>query len=233
MSWAWTSSAWTGILTSARTCSSPENPYGIKIEFNGSLDTDVERLIRHGADRRNMTICHNFYPERYTGLSQRTFDRANEKWASLGMTTAGLRLQPGGAHLRALGGLPGASHPGGGPTLPMDAQVRHMVACEGIDDILIGNAYAAEAELAAMAGVKLTNTTVKMDPAEGLGEAERDAVFRFTHTGREDASEYLLRSSFPRLQFKNREIPFRPCDKRTFTRGDVAGGQRQPGPLPG
>src|SRR5699024_2105053 len=74
---------------------------------------------------------------------------------------------------------------------------------------------------AAMAGVKLTNTTVKMDPAEGLGEAERDAVFRFTHTGREDASEYLLRSSFPRLQFKDREIPFRPCDKRTFTRGDV------------
>ena len=95
----------------------------------------------------------------------------------------------------------------------MDAQVRHMVACEGIDDILIGNAYAAEAELAAMAGVKLTNTTVKMDPAEGLCEAERDAVFRFTHTGREDASEYLLRSSFPRLQFKDREIPFRPATR--------------------
>ena len=197
------------------------NPYGIKIEFNGSLDTDVERLIRHGADRRNMTICHNFYPERYTGLSQKTFDRANEKWASLGMTTAAF-VSSQEEHTfgpwEVYQGLPTLE---ADRTLPMDAQVRHMVACEGIDDILIGNAYAAEAELAAMAGVKLTNTTVKMDPAEGLGEAERDAVFRFTHTGREDASEYLLRSSFPRLQFKNREIPFRPCDKRTFTRGDV------------
>ena len=35
-----------------------------------------------------MIICHNFYPERYSGLSQKTFDRFNEKWASLGMTTA-------------------------------------------------------------------------------------------------------------------------------------------------
>ena len=64
------------------------NPYGIKIEFNGSSDADVERLIRHGADRRNMIICHNFYPERYSGLSQKTFDRFNAKCTSLGMTTA-------------------------------------------------------------------------------------------------------------------------------------------------
>lgn len=72
-----------------------------------------------------------------------------------------------------------------------------------------------------MASVKLTNTTIKMDEAEGLGEAEKDAVYRFIHNGRNDASEYFIRSSFPRLQFKSREIPFRPCEKKTFTRGDV------------
>ena len=125
------------------------NPYGIKIEFNGSLDTDVERLIRHGADRRNMTICHNFYPERYTGLSQRTFDRANEKWASLGMTTAAF-VSSQEEHTfgpwEVYQGLPTLE---ADRTLPMDAQVRHMVACEGIDDIPTPEAFSTPPGLAA------------------------------------------------------------------------------------
>lgn len=197
------------------------NPYGIKIEFNGSSDADVERLIRHGADRRNMIICHNFYPERYSGLSQKTFDRFNEKWTSLGMTTAAFvssQAEQTFGPWEVYQGLPTLE---ADRTLPIDAQVRHMVACEVIDDILIGNAYATEEELKAMASVNLTNTTIKMDEAEGLGEAEKDAVYRFIHNGRNDASEYFIRSSFPRLQFKSREIPFRPCEKKTFTRGDV------------
>lgn len=197
------------------------NPYGIKIEFNGSSDADVDRLIRHGADKRNMTICHNFYPERYSGLSQKTFDRFNRRWADLGLTTAAFvssREEHTFGPWEVFQGLPTLE---ADRTLPIDAQVRHMVACEVIDDILVGNAYASEEELRAMAGVKLSNTTIKMDPVEGLGENERSAVYEHIHNGRNDASEYYIRSSFPRLDFKERSIPFRPCDKKTFTRGDV------------
>lgn len=197
------------------------NPYHIKIEFNGSSDADVERLIRHGADKRNMLICHNFYPERYSGLSQKTFDRFNAKWSALGMTTAAFvssQAKDTFGPWKVYQGLPTLE---ADRTLPIDAQVRHMIACEVIDDILIGNAYATEEELKAMASVKLTNTTIKMDAVEGLSEGEKDAIYHFVHNGRNDASEYYIRSSFPRMKFKDREIPVRACDKKTFVRGDV------------
>ena len=64
------------------------NPQGIKIEFNASNDISVDHLIRHGADPANILMCHNFYPERYTGLSRKVFDRFNEKWKGLGLPTA-------------------------------------------------------------------------------------------------------------------------------------------------
>lgn len=197
------------------------NPYGIKIEFNGSSDTDVERLIRHGADKRNMIICHNFYPERYTGHSQKTFDRFNEKWSALGLTTAAFvssQQEHTFGPWKVYQGLPTLE---ADRTLPIDAQVRHMIACEVIDDILIGNAYASEEELKAMASVKLTNTTIRMEADRELSQAEQDAVYGCVHSGRNDASEYFIRSSFPRLKFKNREIPHVPCGKKTFRRGDV------------
>ena len=197
------------------------NPYGIRIEFNGSSDTNVKGLIDHGADRRNMTICHNFYPERYSGLSQKTFDRFNANWKSLGLPVAAFvasQQQDTFGPWPVYQGLPTLE---ADRTLPIDAQVRHMVACAVVDDIIIGNAYASEEELRAMAQVKRTNTTIRMTAEEGLGEAERHAVLDYKHTGRNDASEYFIRSSFPRLDFRNTPIPLRPCKDKTFVRGDV------------
>lgn len=197
------------------------NPYGIQIEFNGSSDADVERLIRNGADKRNMTICHNFYPERYSGLSQKTFDRFNEKWSGLGLTTAAFVTSREKDTFGPWEVYQGLSTLEADRTLPIDAQVRHMIACNVIDDIIIGNAYASEEELKVMSEVKLTNTTVKTDLVAGLHENEKKALFGYAHNGRADASEYYVRSSFPRLDFKHSEIPYRPCEKKTFTRGDI------------
>ena len=197
------------------------NPYGIRIEFNGSSDTNVRGLIEHGADRRNMTICHNFYPERYSGLSQKTFDRFNEQWKTLGLPVAAFVTSQ---EKETFGPWPVYE---GLPTLeedrrlPIDAQVRHMIACETVDDILIGNAYASEAELQAMAGVKRANTTIRINLEKEIGEAERHALYDNKHAGRNDASEYFIRSSFPRLNFRNTAIPPRSCQDKMFRRGDV------------
>lgn len=200
------------------------NPYGIKIEFNASpaySDSNVEGLIRHGADRRNMTVCYNFYPERYSGLSQNTFDRLNKTWGSLGLTTAAFvssQEKDTFGPWKVYQGLPTLE---ADRTLPIDAQVRHMIACGVIDDIIIGNAYASEAELKAMASVKLSNTTIRMEAAEDMTEDERKVVYSYAHIGRNDASEYYVRSSFPRLDFRKQEIPHRKCGKSVFARGDV------------
>lgn len=44
------------------------NPYNIQIEFNGSMDQGVELLLEQGGNKDQVIICHNFFPERYSGL---------------------------------------------------------------------------------------------------------------------------------------------------------------------
>lgn len=197
------------------------NPYGIKIEFNGSSDANVDGLIRHGAKKENVIICHNFYPERYTGLSYETFAGFNKKWNALGLHNAAfVSSNEPNTHgpWPVSAGLPTLEMHRG---LPIDVQMRHLLSTEMVDDILIGNAFASEEELKAMANVDLTKTTIKLDLVEDITEEEKKVLFNYVHVGRNDSSEYMIRSSFPRLDYKETNIPCRNVHKEYFTRGDV------------
>lgn len=197
------------------------NQYGIMIEFNGSADTTIDFLLKHGADIHNMTVCHNFYPERHSGLGWNFFMTCNKKWKSLGLPVAAFvsSNEPD-----TYGPWPVSA---GLPTvevhrkLPIDVQMRHMLACELVDDILIGNAMASEAEVKAMANVDLTKTTIRIKMDKDISEAEKQVLFNFPHTGRGDVSDVYIRSSIPRFAFKETSIPYRKCAKKTFERGDV------------
>ena len=111
-----------------------------------------------------------------------------------------------------------------------------------IDDIIVGNAFASEDELASMAACDLTRTTVTVRTSRELCANERLALTGFAHCGRADASAYFIRSSWPRMAFKeagagdagagmmsvegaqvgaDKSIPAVPCEKSCFTRGDV------------
>lgn len=197
------------------------NPYNIKIEFNGSADTTIDFLLKHGADIHNVVVCHNFYPERYSGLGWEFFMECNRKWKSLALHTAAFvssREETTFGPWPVAAGLPTVEiH----RNLPMDTQTRHMIACELIDDILVGNAYASEEELRAMASVDMTKTTMRLECEGTITEDEEHILFGMQHAGRSDASDFYIRSSMPRFTYKNKRIPHRPCDKKTFTRGDV------------
>ena len=197
------------------------NPYGIKIEFNGSSDANVDGLIKHGADAHNMIICHNFYPQRFSGLGFNTFMKFNEKWKRLGLHTAAFvssNAQNTYGPWPVYKGLPTLEiHRG----LPIDVQVRHMLSTEMIDDILIGNAIADEAELKAMSEVDLTKTTIGIHLEEGVGEVEKNILFGYDHTGRQDHSDCYIRSSRPVFDHREATIPARPYEPAYFQRGDV------------
>ena len=49
------------------------NPYNIRIEFNASQNMDLNLLVERGANRHNVITCHNFYPQKYTGLGFERF----------------------------------------------------------------------------------------------------------------------------------------------------------------
>lgn len=197
------------------------NAQQIPIEFNASSNQALDTLIERGADPRNMTTCHNFYPEPYTGLSEETFMRYSRRYKGMGLSVAAFvsSREPG-----TFGPWPVSA---GLPTCeddrrrPIDLQVRHMIASGAVDDILIGNCFASKEELAAMAGVDTTKVTMRIELDGAISPAEREVVFDFPHFTRGDASAYMLRSSMPRFSFAERSIPARAVDAPVFKRGDV------------
>lgn len=197
------------------------NPYDIQIEFNGSQYLNLDRMIEKGANPHNMTICHNFYPMRYSGLSEERFHFFNSKTKTLNLTNAAFVSSN---EENTFGPWPVYE---GLPTLELcrdkaiSWQTRYLYATREIDDVLIGNAFASEAELKAMADADPNKVTVKIDLDDTITEIEKKIVFDCLHNRRSDSSDLLIRTVDSRMKYHHASIPQRVCDKAMFTVGDV------------
>ncbi|MFL0267518.1 DUF871 domain-containing protein [Candidatus Clostridium radicumherbarum] len=197
------------------------NSYGIPIEFNGSQNTALDLMIERGANTHNMVVCHNFYPQKYTALGWNKFMEFTNKYKALGLTMAAFvssNNENTFGPWPVYEGLPTCEiHRG----MPIDLQVRHLLATNKIDDVLIGNAYATEEELKAISEIDQTKTTFKLELDANITEDEKNIIYNYPHYGRGDASDYMVRSSMPRLNYKNKNIPYRKHDSEFFHKGDV------------
>lgn len=217
------------------------NPYNIKIEFNASMDAGVELLINNGGNKDQIIMCHNFFPERYTGLDFDLFQEFNAYWKELNLHTAAF-VSSNNEHTigpwQVFCGLPTVEIMRG---LPIDLQARYLLATGDVDDILVGNYPATDEELEALSKVNLQAIEFRVDEAEGITDNERAIMYEFApHWDRYDRSSFMLRSSFARVWFKSQKsvqdptvssnvsyqvtsqsIPYRDPGKPVFTKGDV------------
>ncbi len=198
-----------------------KNPYHIMIEYNASCTLGLDQMIEKGADRTNMCICSNFYPQRNTGLGLKRFKELNLRYQPLGLTNAAFvtsREKNTHGPWEVYDGLPTLEiH----RDLPIDLQLRHLNALGFCNDFMIGNAFASEAELKAMSETNLNKITLKADLEEGISDIEREIVTCGLHASRDDCNELVVRSSFPRIKYKEEEIAPRENKKAVFTKGDV------------
>ncbi|MCD7839571.1 MAG: MupG family TIM beta-alpha barrel fold protein [Erysipelotrichaceae bacterium] len=217
------------------------NPYNIKIEFNASMDAGVELLINNGGNKDQIIMCHNFFPERYTGLDFDLFQEFNAYWKELNLHTAAF-VSSNNEHTigpwQVFCGLPTVEIMRG---LPIDLQARYLLATGDVDDILVGNYPATDEELEALSKVNLQAIEFRVDEAEGITENEKAIMYEFApHWDRYDHSSFMLRSSMSRVWFKaqksvqdptvssnmnyqitSQSIPYRDPGKPVFTKGDV------------
>lgn len=195
---------------------------GLKIELNASGGGGyIENVMTNFPDLEHVVTCHNFYPQKYTGLSLKHFDECNRVMKKYHLQTAAFVSSNNG---KTFGPWPVNEglctlemHRG----LPIDLQVRHLFATRMIDDVLIGNAYASEEELRACAKINPGLLTFGIELEKELTQAERDILYYAPkHANRGDVSDFMVRSTAPRNDFK--EVPIPAANTRDLKPGDVA-----------
>lgn len=197
------------------------NKGGLKIELNASSGNGyLDNVMSNFPDKDKLITCHNFYPQRYTGLSLEHFNNCNRAIKEHGLVIAAFVSSN---NSNTFGPWPvneGLCTLEMHRNLPIDLQVRHMIATRMIDDVVIGNAYASEEELKSCAKLIPGILTFGIELEKDLTDVEKDILYyKEPHTNRGDVSEYMVRSSSPRSTFRNASIP--KSNTRHLKKGDV------------
>lgn len=179
------------------------NPYGLIIEINMSNDVHtIDTIMDYQPNRYQLYGCHNFYPHGYSGLGVAFFEKCSQRFQKYGLKTAAFITSQ---NENTFGSWPVTE---GLPTLemhrhlPMDVQLKHMIALNCVDDIIISNCYPTDAELEKVSGLDLSLVTFDVDVNQELPEIERKILFEELHFNRGDQNENMIRSTQSRVKYK-------------------------------
>lgn len=191
----------------------------LKIELNMSSGIKhLERIIEFCPKRENLIACHNFYPQKYTGLSRKYFLHTSRNFKKYNIRTAAFVS----AKSASFGPWPLDE---GLPTLeehrnlPIQVQAKDLFNTGLIDDVIISNAFASQEELEKMAQVNRDKLELTVELEEGLPELQRKIILDEFHFNRGDISSYLIRSTQPRVKYKDKDIE--PYNSVSIKKGDI------------
>lgn len=183
------------------------NPYGLSIELNMSQGTRMlENILAQKPNKARILGCHNFYPHVYTGLGYEHFITSSRQFRQQGIRTAAFVNAPGADH----GPWPvreGLCTLEMHRDLPIEVQAKHLFATGLIDDVIIANAFATEEELRTLAAVSPDILELRVETIAGISAVEKKILFDELHFNRGDVSDYMIRSTQPRVKYKGEEFP--------------------------
>lgn len=195
------------------------NPQDLKIELNISSGTKyLDNIMSYQANAANLMGCHNFYPHRYTGLSYDHFIETSKQYKAHGLVTAAFVNSPS-AHIGPWPVDEGLCTLEMHREWPIEVQAKHLWATEVIDDVIIANAFASEAELKALSELNPYQLTLTCELEAEVPELEAKIVTEEFHFNRGDVSDYVIRSTQSRVKYKGHEfVPFHTPDMK---KGDI------------
>lgn len=197
------------------------NNYGIGLEINGSMTTELaEILAKKNIDKSKVCVSHNFYPQKYTGLSLEYFLKNTKIFKKLGFRTSAF-ISSQSAKLGPWDVNDGL------PTLEMHRnlgiveQVKHFNALGIVDDLIISNCFASEKELKEISKINPDLIELKIEVAKKISDSESKVLFEYNnHFRRPDLNEYSVRSTMSRIDYKTNDFPVRKSEKK-YSYGDV------------
>ncbi len=192
------------------------NDLGLIVELNASCDLPINELNKRDINREQLITCHNFYPQRYTGLDESLFKEFSYPIYQAGLKIAafvGSNEKDSFGPWPVSGGLVSIEETRG---LSVSEQVRFIKSIGVVDDVFFANAYASNTELEELVSNNYDYKSVKIVLDERTSDEEKALIFDNVHQYRHDGNNYMIRSSLTRNTYiKPREY------KYNFYPGDV------------
>lgn len=195
------------------------NPQKMNIELNMSNDVAyLDNILSYSANKPFIQGCHNFYPQRGTGLPLDFFISASKRFKNQGIDTAAFVTSQTGqiGPWDINDGLPTLEMH---RDLPIEIQAKHLFATNLIDCVIIGNAYASETELQKLGALNRYQITFDVELTEDINDVEREILLNNQHVRRGDITDLVIRSTEVRKKYKNYDNPV--VATHSFERGDV------------
>ena len=89
--------------------------------------------------------------------------------------------------------------------LPISAQVKHLMMIDDLDDIIIANSFASEDEVKSISELK-NFQELKIICNKEATESVKTRVLDQEHSNRGVISDYLNRSTQPRIRYKQNNL---------------------------
>lgn len=197
------------------------NPENLIIEINMSNNVHtIDTIMDYRPNKYKLYGCHNFYPHHYSGLNLDFYKECTKRFNKYGLKTAAFVT----SHDKgAFGPWPTTE---GLPTLelhrelPLDVQIKHHIAMELVDDILISNCYPTKEELSRIEALDLDVVTFDVELVEGIPEVEKKIVLEEFHFNRGDQNDYFIRSTQSRVKYKGHRFEVFNAPNQ-IKRGDI------------
>lgn len=196
------------------------NPQNLQIEINASFGNGyIANIMSHHPRHGGLTTCFNFYPQRYSGLSFSHFEHCAKDIRACNLPIAAFISSQADDTFGPWPVREGLCTLEMHRNLPIDVQARHLYATGLVDDVMIGNAYATQTELEQLAKTRPGVAALKIDHEYAPSPIEREIIYQHPHFVRGDVSEYMLRSTMPRVTHAAASIA--PNNTRDLHYGDV------------
>lgn len=192
---------------------------GLYVELNMSNGTKyVDNIVSYQANTSRLIGCHNFYPHRFTGLSRAHFLDCSRQFKALGLRTAAFVSSSEADH----GPWPvneGFCTLESHRFMPIQTAAKDLWQTGLIDDVIIGNAFASDAELEALGSLNRDLLELEIEVMADLDDIERKILLEEPHFNRGDVSDYMIRSTQSRVKYKGHT--FLPKHTEEIQPGDV------------
>ena len=195
------------------------NEQGITIEVNASFPDAIKSTMLYQPNVDNLVACHNYFPQKYTGLGEKLLETCNKSIKQYGVKIAAFVCTKNVDNFGVWAVSEGLCTLEVSRYMSTDLQTRHLWALGDIDQVIVGDAYATEEELSAMSKARPKVATMKIEVTENNSETENEILFGNYHVARNDMSDYMARSIVSRFTHSQSDI--QANNTRSLKRGDV------------